>query len=226
MITIYGQNAILAVFKNNPNRIKKLFIKGSLPKQFDKYAKSVQIERIDNRAFDKLLPDKSHQGIAAHIEEKSSLPLNQLQDAKTVAILDGITDIHNVGAIIRSAYAFGLDAIILNKKLQILKKADVYKTSAGYIEMLDIIEVTNLADSLKALKKMGFWVFGMQLEKSQNISSINEFEKKALVLGAEGSGIRPLHQKLCDAFVSIPIRDGCDSLNVSVAAAIAFWECL
>jgi len=65
----------------------------------------------------------------------------------------------------------------------------------------------------------------MQLEDSQNISSVKEFEKKALVLGAEGSGIRPLHQKLCDAFVSIPITDGCDSLNVSVAASIAFWEC-
>ena len=223
MNTIYGQNAILSLLQKSPKRVKQLFFKDTVPSGFARYAKVIPHQIMKVREFELMLPGKVHQGVAAQIEEKSAMPIEKLYECKAVAVLDDITDIHNIGAIIRSAYAFGIEAIIVNKKMQILKKADVYKTSVGYIESIGISEVTNIADTLRMLKKKGFWIFGMHLDGGKPIQIIQGFNKKAIVLGSEGGGIRPLNRKLCDEFVSIPMQNDCESLNVSVAAAIAFY---
>ncbi len=140
-----------------------------------------------------------------------------------VLILDGITDPHNLGAILRSADQFGVDLVILPERRSVQANETVIKVSSGAAQYVKLAVVTNLTREIKALKDNGFWVYGADMS---GCDSYNEkfTSRTAIVMGAEGSGISSLVKKNCDEIVSIPMYGHIDSLNVSVAAGILLYE--
>ena len=191
----------------------------------------VPIEITDNKYLDKIIrtPNAVHQGVVLEVKPKKRIKIKEylksLQKNKDLIIaLDQITDPQNVGAIIRSGVAFGASAILVPKDNSFQENAVLAKASSGYIENITFIEATNLAGSLEDLKKDGYWIVGLDGKSDNIISDANKFEKKILVLGAEGKGLRRLTQEQCDMLCKIKMKNGVESLNVSNAAAISLYE--
>ena len=139
-------------------------------------------------------------------------------------ILDSIQDPHNLGAILRSAAAFGVDGVIIPKDRSAPLSGTVMKTAAGTLPLLDICQTTNLAEAMLTLKKAGFWLYGAAGEAATSIFATSFSGPVCLVLGNEHKGIRPLLRRHCDFLLAIPLAAGVESLNVSVAAGIMLAE--
>ncbi len=197
--------------------------------------RQIPYEILDARQFSRYVPESAvHQGLACEVEP---LPLLNLHDYLTMAenkepgskpeilvLLDQVTDPHNVGAILRSCAAFKVGALIVPKHHSPDENAVIAKTASGALDMVPVITVTNLNQTLDQLKDNGFWCFALDVPAQQDITKVKGYEKIALVLGAEGKGIRPSTLKHCDVIVQIPIISEIGSLNVSNAAAIALYE--
>ena len=140
-----------------------------------------------------------------------------------VLLLDGITDPHNLGAVLRSAAQFGADIVVIPSRRSVKETEVVSRTSAGASSLVSVVQETNLARSLEKLKKAGYWVYGARME-GDRLDAVDFSGKTALVLGSEGKGMRELVEKKCDFFVSIPTTGKIDSLNISVAAGIIMYE--
>ena len=138
-------------------------------------------------------------------------------------VLDRINDPHNLGAILRSAVAFGVRAVILPHRQSAELGGATAKAASGALDMIPIVEVTNLSRALDQLKDLGYWRAGLDGQAEQTISDAPRFEKLALVLGAEGTGIRRLVGEHCDLMLKLPISERMESLNVSVACGIALY---
>lgn len=174
--------------------------------------------------------DAAHQGVAARIRPPVPLSLNELlarlepKASPLLLALDSIQDPHNLGAIIRSAAAFGVNGLILPKDRSARISGTVLKAAAGTLPLVPICQVTNLAAALAALKEHGFWIYGAAGEAAGSLYE-NEFSGPlCLVLGGEQKGLRPLVRRHCDFLISIPLATGVESLNVSVAAAVILAE--
>jgi len=219
---VYGKNVLEAVIKNE-RTIYKLFLQKGLKNPFLNIP-SLETIILEKQEFIQKF-GTSAQGIAAEIEDYKLYSLKELDalDAFNVIVLDGISDPYNFGAIIRSAKAFNIDAIIIRRDRSVSITPVVVKASAGTIETMKIIEVTNIKDALIALKEKGAWVYGLSGESDEMIDSIDFPEKTVLVLGSEGEGISRLVMKHCDVLVKIPMNPAVESLNVSVASAIACY---
>ena len=148
----------------------------------------------------------------------------KIPDNPLVLILDSIQDPRNLGACLRSANAAGIDCVVINKDGSSPINAVVHKTSAGAINTLKIFQVTNLTRTIKALQKNGIWVIGLDGGASTTIYNVNLSDATAIVMGAEGKGIRPLIKKSCDQLGSIPMTGSIKSLNVSVATGSTLFE--
>lgn len=144
-------------------------------------------------------------------------------DGATVLVLDRINDPHNLGAILRSAVAFGARAVIVPARQSAELSGAVAKAASGALDMIPIVEVTNLARTLDTLKDLGYWRAALDGQAAQTLDEAPKFEKLALVLGAEGAGIRRLVAEHCDLTVRLPISSAMESLNVSVACGIALY---
>lgn len=173
---------------------------------------------------------ESSQGVYARII-LPTLPLEKLLDKleKTegpplLLALDSIQDPHNLGAIIRSAVAAGVNGILLTKDRSAPITGTVIKISAGAAFHIDICRVTNLVNSFKLLKEHGIWIFGTTKDASQSIYDADLSVPACLVIGSEGKGLRPLVAQQCDLTISIPMQSSLDSLNASVAAGIFLFE--
>jgi 23S rRNA (guanosine2251-2'-O)-methyltransferase len=145
-------------------------------------------------------------------------------DGYTVAILDGIEDPHNIGAIVRSAEAAGLKAVILPQRRSAGLTRTVAKVSAGALASMRMVRITNLVSTLEKLKERGFWIGGLAVEGAQDIFTSDLKRPLALVIGAEGDGISRLVTEHCDFLVKIPMLGSVQSLNASVAAGVLFYE--
>jgi 23S rRNA (guanosine2251-2'-O)-methyltransferase len=168
---------------------------------------------------------KETQGIAAEVEDYVLKSLDDIQSTPLrVALLDGITDPHNFGAIIRSAEAFGLSALIIRKDRSVSITPAVVKASAGAIETVDIVQVTNIHQTILTLQKRNVFVYGLDGDGTVPLETLASSGPMAIVLGAEGDGLSALVKKTCDGLIRIPMTGQIESLNVSVAAAIAFHE--
>ena len=181
------------------------------------YAKK---NKIDN------LSKGNHQGIILSIPDYKYAQLNDIiaTNPNFIIILDHLEDPHNLGAIIRTCEAAGVDAIIIPKDRQVQINSTVMKTSVGTLDNMTIVSVSNIVNSIYELKKNGFWIVGTSLDTSVDYRNVDYSGKIALVIGNEGDGISKLVEKSCDYVVKIPMYGKTNSLNASVAAGIMIYE--
>jgi 23S rRNA (guanosine2251-2'-O)-methyltransferase len=176
------------------------------------------------KELDRLLgADTVHQGMALEVEPVSRFGLNDIKALKLVVVLDQVTDPHNVGAILRTACAFGADAMLTTARHSPTETGVMAKSASGALDLLPLIEVRNLGDTLELLKTRGMRVLGFDSEAPAPLQPRGGGEALAIVLGAEGKGLRQRTRELCDEVVRLDMPGPIKSLNVSNAAAIALF---
>jgi 23S rRNA (guanosine2251-2'-O)-methyltransferase len=189
----------------------------------------VRVRLLPGEALNKLAGHARHQGVVARVEVVAmSHSLDDILDAATtpplVLVLDGVTDPHNLGAILRSADAFGAHAVVAPKDRAAGLNATVEKVASGAAQLVPYLMVTNLSRTLGELKERNLWTVATVMETSTPLSAIDAKSGIAWVLGAEGSGLRRLTRETCDAAATIPMQGSVASLNVSVSAALCLYE--
>lgn len=192
-------------------------------------AAGVRLLDVDRQRLDGLAGGGHHQGVVARVRplpQQQPLPelLQGLTGPALLLVLDGVTDPHNLGACLRVADGAGAHAVIAPKDRAVGLNATVAKVSSGASESVPYYMVTNLARTLEQLKQAGVWVVGAADEAEQSLYEVDLRVPTALVLGAEGSGLRRLTRERCDLLVRIPMAGAVDSLNVSVASGVCLYE--
>ena len=237
-ILIYGRHPVFSVLKTQKRKIYEIFISNKNKNEFLDYIKKQNINidyknvfYVDNNKLNSIIRDQNHQGYVIKVGLKKNISLydfiDNIEDKENLPkllILDQIIDPHNLGAIIRTSYAFGIKNIIITSFNSVKDTSIVIKSSSGYSEFIDLIEVVNLNDAIKNLKKIGYFIIGMDGEAKININQITNNHNIAVVLGNEGKGIRDLVKKNCDDLIKIPMLNEVESLNVSIATAITVYE--
>lgn len=225
---IYGIHAVEAALANPARRLQRLVAT-------DPVARGLKQDRIDaevlgREAIEALLPrGVVHQGVALLA---SPLPEPDLHDAakplperrNVVVVLDQVTDPHNVGAILRSAAAFGARAVVATERNTPEATASLAKSASGALDLVPFVRVVNLARALDDLKELGYWCVGFADKAEKSLAQADLSGNVALVLGAEGEGLRRLTTERCDQLIRIPTSSAMASLNVSNAAAVALYE--
>lgn len=222
---LWGTHAVTAALANPNRKLKRLVgTQNGLSRLVDLGARG---EVLEPSAIDALLPrDAVHQGLAAQFDPLEPVHLDELiaRGATRVAVLDQVSDPHNLGAIFRSAAAFGVGAVILQTRNAPAITGIVAKSAVGAIETVQECRVVNIARALDTLNDAGFHTVGLAGEGRAKIeAAVSGARKLAIVLGAEGPGLRPGVAKACAELAHIPIASEMESLNVSNAAAIAFY---
>ena len=191
----------------------------------------VRLVNVDRKLLDGLVGGQRHQGVVARVEAFRYLAFAKLLEriapaaiAERILVLDGLTDPRNFGALLRTAEAAGVRHVVIPKDRSVEVTPLVVKASAGAIHHLDISKVTNLRRAIADLKKNGYWVVGLAAGRPESIYERSYPARLVIVLGSEGTGIRPINLRECDFLVSIPMLGQVPSLNVSVAAAVFLYE--
>ena len=203
--------------------IRKVYLSKSFSdKKIIDYIKNNKIKYVmcDNKMLDNMI--KNNQGIIIDIDDFKYSNIDVIDD-DFVIMLDHIEDPHNFGAIIRTAESMGVKNIIIPKDRSVVVNETVMKTSAGALNYVNIIQVTNLVNAINYLKDKGFFIYGAEAD-GENYKSVDYNDKRCLVMGSEGKGISPVVRKNCDMIVSLPMKGHVNSLNVSVATAIFIYE--
>lgn len=227
---IYGTHAVMAALNNPQRHCHRLCTLDNLGSS--QYEKHLRVEQVDQRFFKNLFGDHAvHQGIALEVEPLPSLDIYEILDSVKeepsvlFAMLDQVTDPHNVGAILRSAATFGIKALIVPEhSTPTLASPVLAKTASGALEHVPMIEIVNLNKTIEALKKNDFWIIGLDEEGQKTIAQEDLKGRYVLVIGAEGKGLRRLVCESCDLLLKLPTSPDFTTLNVSNAAAIAFYE--
>jgi 23S rRNA (guanosine2251-2'-O)-methyltransferase len=235
---IYGRHAVAAALGNPARRIRRAVALhenaehlASLLEDARASSHPSQPEILERRALDALLPQGAvHQGVALETESLAAIDLEAVLAAlpatpvpQIVLLLDQVTDPHNVGAILRSSAAFAAAAVIVPEHGTPPITGTLAKAASGALEAVPFLRVTNLSRCLDRLKEAGFWCVGLDSEAPQELGALDPPARIALVLGAEGPGLRRLVREHCDFLARIPARGELASLNVSNAAAIALY---
>ncbi len=234
---IYGRHPVLAAMEGERS-LNRIWIVARL--RYDhrfhtllQQAKSngAVIDEVEPRRLDQLTQGANHQGVAAQVAPYEYIELATLiEQAKAkveqpvIIVADGITDPHNLGAIIRSAEAMGAQGLIIPQRRAAGITATVAKVAAGALETFPVARVVNLNRALEELKAAGFWMYGLELEGSEPIHTVEFTGATVLVVGAEGEGLSMLIQRGCDRLVSIALSGNTPSLNASVATGMALYE--
>lgn len=192
----------------------------------------VHAQRVARRELDQLAGDHRHQGVVAEFSASAPLAmadsleelLDSLEQIPFLLVLDGVQDPHNLGACLRTADAAGVQAIIVPKDNAASVTPTVRKVAAGAAETVPVFQVTNLARTLRDLKERGIWLVGAAGEAGQSIYQTDLKGPLAVVLGAEGEGLRRLTRETCDFLAYLPMAGSVESLNVSVATGICLYE--
>lgn len=234
---IYGRNPVIEALRTGTTEIDKLMIQEGL-----KHPQIQEVIRLckkngvfyrfaDKRKLDTLAEGENHQGVIALI---AAHKYAELADILAVAeekgqppflvILDGITDPHNLGSIIRTANAAGAHGIVIPKNRSASLNATVSKVAAGAAEYTPVARVTNLGQTLEKLKKSGLWIVGTDLSGTQSHTECSLTGALGLVIGSEGEGMSRLVRESCDFLVKIPMIGAIESLNASVAAGVLLYE--
>jgi 23S rRNA (guanosine2251-2'-O)-methyltransferase len=229
---IYGLHAVQAALANPRRKVGRAMLTPRAAETIgEKLLARVQVDTMDPDSIGKLLPAGAvHQGAALEAAPLPPLDLNDVIDKaqggkrKIVLVLDQISDPHNVGAILRTAAAFGVAAVVVQDRNAPPQSGALAKAASGALDIIPYIEVVNIARALDQLAERGFWRIALAGDGEQTIAEAAPAGDVALVLGSEGSGIRRLVREHCEAAAFIPIGRDMESLNVSNAAAIALYE--
>lgn len=224
-VWIWGAHAVAAACANSRRTILRRAATENAVKRLD----LIDFDLLHPKDLDKLLPPGAvHQGVAVQAEPLEPIELEALIDgpAQRLAVLDQLADPHNLGAIFRSAAAFGVSGLILQTRHSPPITGIVAKSAAGAVETVAECRVVNIARALDALNDAGWTTIGLAGGGADKLSdALVDADKVALVLGAEGEGLRPAVAKACERLARIPIAADMESLNVSNAAAVAFYAC-
>lgn len=232
---IYGFHAVLARLRQQPASVHEVYLD---QQRHDARAKDVstlvaqhdlKIHPVESTRLDRLAGHNQHQGVLAFVEQKAlSHSLDDILDAVSepplVLVLDGIQDPHNLGACLRVADAMGVHAVVAPRDRAVGLTATVMKVASGAAETVPYIQVTNLARTLRELQERDIWVVGTAAEGEQDLFEFDHRGGLAIVMGAEGDGMRRLTRETCDQLIRIPMFGSVESLNVSVAAGICLAQ--
>ena len=226
---IYGKNVAIEKL-NSKSKINKIYLSNKFNDReilslIEK--RNINTKVLDNRVLDKMCKGL-HQGIILEVEDIKTYTFDEVipnieKEYPLIVILDHLEDPHNLGAIIRSSEAFGVDAIIIPNDRSVQITSTVVKTSVGTIEKMKIVNVPNLNNTIKKLKDYGYWIVGTDME-GEDYTSIDYKTKIAVVIGNEGKGISRLVSENCDYLAKIPMKGTVNSLNASVACGIFLSE--
>jgi 23S rRNA (guanosine2251-2'-O)-methyltransferase len=234
---IYGRHAVAAALANPARRIRRVVATRDLEAELAPLLAAARAdvpprpEFVERAALAQLLPeDAVHQGVAIAADP---LPRRELQDIvatppaggapHVVVLLDQVSDPHNVGAVLRSAAAFAALAVVVPEHGAPHATGVLAKAASGALETVPLVRAGNLVRALDHLKQAGFWCVGLDEDAAQSLDALDLPERVALVLGAEGGGLRRLTRERCDFLVRLPTRGAMASLNVSNAAAVALY---
>ena len=228
-IWLYGNHAVEAALANPKRKKYRLLVNEEFSGTYEIGESEVQPEFVDRQDIERLLPaDAVHQGMALLVApldyEAIETICAEATDPSIVIVLDQVTDPRNIGAIMRSATAFGATAIVVPDKHTPEATPALAKAASGALDRLPMVRVTNLTRALGQLKEAGFWTIGLDANAEQTLAQANLSGKLAVIMGAEGKGLRRLTSENCDYLVNIPIDPTADSLNVSAAATITLYE--
>lgn len=237
---LYGIHALTAVLEREPQRVLEIYIaKGRDDERLHTLINLARknglgIQFCNKKILDDKAQGESHQGIVARAQPAKALTENDLDTiiehaqnmgkAPFLLVLDGVTDPHNLGAVLRSADAAGVDAVIVPKDKSASMNATVRKVACGAADVIPLIQVTNLSRTLAELQEKAIWVVGTAGEAKQSVFDCKMNGPIALVMGAEGKGMRRLTRERCDELIKLPMHGSVSSLNVSVATGICLYE--
>ncbi|MGH1371731.1 MAG: 23S rRNA (guanosine(2251)-2'-O)-methyltransferase RlmB [Cellvibrionaceae bacterium] len=233
---VYGLHAVQALLKSAPHRVNEvLVLQGRQDQRVQKVMAAaekadIKVRQASRKELDKL-GEGNHQGVVAmafpgqlHDEKFLYQLIESLREAPFLLVLDGVTDPHNLGACLRTAEAAGVHAVIAPKDNSASLTPTARKVSCGAAEVLPYVPVTNLARCLRKLQELGVWIIGTAGEANQSVYQQDLKGPMALVMGAEGPGMRRLTRECCDGLINIPMAGEVSSLNVSVATGVCLFE--
>lgn len=234
---IYGIHAVEAALTKSPKNIMQIFLQENrhdkrMQKILSLLKKSnIALHFVSAHELENLIGEKRHQGVVAQIQELKKYTENYLDELLSdlaepvfLLILDGVQDPHNLGACLRTADAAGVHAVIAPKDRSVGLTPTVYKVASGAAETTPFIQVTNLARTMRKLKDRGIWLMGAAGEARESLFTADLSGSVAIVMGAEGKGMRRLTKEHCDQLLHIPMSGSVSSLNVSVATGIFLFE--
>lgn len=235
---LYGIHAVLAALANPRRKIRRLDVTAEAARTHAEAIAAARAARplpdaevVDKQDIERQLPPGAvHQGIAALVEPLPHMGIEDVarqgaaRDRAVVVVLDQVTDPHNVGAILRSAAAFGALAVVVPDRHSPEETGALAKAASGALERMPVVRVTNVVRALGELKEAGFWTAGLAGESPFTMASQKLSGRIALVMGAEGEGLRRLTREHCDYLVRLPMTGEVESLNVSNACAVALYE--
>lgn len=236
-VTVFGLHSVRALVERHPERVVEMF---ALRERQDKALQSliqsaqklgIRPQFVPKQTLEKKAEGGNHQGVVVVALEAPLLSDNDLPDlvqnsgtAPLFLVLDGVTDPHNLGACLRTADAAGVTAVIVPKDKSASLNPTVRKVACGAAETMPLVQVTNLARALKQLQELQVWVMGTAGEAEQSVYAVDLKGPTALVMGAEGDGMRRLTRETCDELIKIPLLGTVSSLNVSVATGVCLFE--
>lgn len=236
-IWLFGKHPVMAALRNPNRKIHKLMVSKKSTKNYNdelseinETVRELEPEIVPPVMLEKLLPsDCVHQGIALATSPLTPPPLEdcaKISEGQTnlVLVLDQVTDPHNVGAIMRTAAAFGAKAVVTTDRHAPPESGTLAKSASGTLEIIPWVRVSNLARALDNLAKIGYWRIGLDSHTDMTIDEADFGKNIVIVLGAEGAGLRKGTRDHCDAIVKLPMKHAVESLNVSNAAAIALYK--
>lgn len=228
---VFGKNSVNEIFKSN-KKIQKLYITENNMSLIKNIKIDQSVIKVMSYNQMNLQFKGNHQGIACEIEDyqyanlKTLIDLHRDDQNVSLVMLDSLEDPHNLGAILRSADATGMNGIIIPKNRSVTLNSTVAKVSTGAIEYVPVCQVTNLVQTIKELKKAGYWIIGLEADGSSDYRTQDYNGKIVVIIGSEGKGISRLVKTECDFLVNIPMVGHVNSLNASVSASLIFYEIL
>jgi len=233
---IYGIHAVKAVLEKDPARFVEAYVlKGRqddrlLPVLNELSRMGVSIQEMNRKVLDDKAKGANHQGVIAKVKPAKQLNEHDLDliidqtEQPLFLVLDGVTDPHNLGACLRNADAAGVAAVIVPEDKSAPMTATVSKVACGAAETVPLVRVTNLARTMRAMQEKGVWFVGTAGEATHDIYQTKLTGSLAIVMGAEGDGMRRLTRETCDGLIKIPMAGSVSSLNVSVASGVCLFE--
>jgi 23S rRNA (guanosine2251-2'-O)-methyltransferase len=231
---LFGFHAVTSRLRAHPASVRAIYVaaarrdRRALELVERAKAAGIAVHAVDEPRLEALAGHGRHQGVVALVSgETAPLSLDEvldhLSEPALLLVLDGVTDPHNLGACLRSADAFGAQAVIVPKDRAAGVNATVAKVASGAVDTVPVVSVTNLARTLRDLKERGVWIVGADADSEESMFEADLSGPIAWVLGAEGAGLRRLTRELCDRLVRIPLQGTVASLNVSVAAGVCLF---